>query len=481
MTAAERHSLFYDWGNVTTYTSDLRARELVLRVKWFITLRWAAVLLCGIGGGAAALGIIPAHVNPMYFAGVGLFLSISNLTYTALGHNLFGVDAKHRALRGLLAVQILTDFLSLSVLTYGCGGVETPLSALFLAHVILSTLFFTRPAAFAVVGAAWFFAVLPLFLEWTGLVPTVSIFDGGFKSNIVGSTKVAGGYMLGTGAVFFVCWYIVSSITNSLKLREHQLEDAYSTIVRLDEERTQSTLRATHELKAPFAAIKSYVYTLRDGYCGPLPEKAMAVVEKIGIRCDRLTRKIVDIIHLGNLKNLVVYETDFTRVNLCPILLEEIHEGELVGSARNISVVADFDTSKSYWIDGSASHLKTLFSNLIQNAVTYSRANEGKVTVSVSRTESPGRLHVTVRDNGIGIPPENLSKICDEHFRAGNAAKHNPEGSGLGLSIVKEVARLHGATMRVESFVDKGTSFTISFDNRSERERQTDGEHTHHR
>jgi signal transduction histidine kinase len=454
--------LAYDRGKVSAYTPDLRSYELVLRVKWFIQMRWFAVGACCMGAAAALSNIVPAQLNPVHFAAVAAFLTITNIIYIAVGKNSFGNQAKQHALFILLMCQMLTDFISLSFLTYSFGSIETPFSTLFMAHIILSTLFFHRVVSSAIAGAAWFFASLPLVLEWSGVVPVSSIFDGQLKSDVVLNFRMTVGFVLGTGAVFFVCWYLTSVITRSLKLREIQLESAVRMMTRMAEEKARTTLRATHELKAPFAAIKSYVYVLRDGYCGPIPDKAMQVVGKIGDRCDHLMNKITDIIHLGNLQAMVVPETEMAVTDLVPILEEAVREGALLGEPRRIKVTGVMEKGLSVFILGSTAHLKSLFLNLVRNAVSYTKDNEGRVDVILKVDD--GRAVVTVADNGIGIPDSDLSNIFDEHFRSKNAVAHNASGTGLGLSIATEVARLHGTSIQVESEVGKGSKFSISFE-----------------
>jgi signal transduction histidine kinase len=126
---------------------------------------------------------------------------------------------------------------------------------------------------------------------------------------------------------------------------------------------------------------------------------------------------------------------------------------------------------------GSASHLKTLFSNLIQNAIHYCNDNTGRLVISME--DLPGKVAVSVQDNGIGIPKENLDKIFDDHFRSKNAVAHYPGGTGLGLSIVKEIVVLHGASIQVESIVGRGSSFTVRFDTTEARqEKNNHGEDT---
>ena len=475
--AEKKHSFFYNWGSVTTIVSDIRTQELAARAKWFINMRWLAVATCSAGALIALTGIIPANVRALDFLVTILFLSLTNLLYSRSGRNLFGDKSRSKELQRLLLVQMFGDFTALSFLTYSLGCIETPLGALFMAHVILATILFSRWQSLVIAVAAWVYASLPLTLEWAGIIPQRSIFQGQFKSMVNANFGVTLGFVLASGAVYLVCWYLVSEISSSLKLRERQLEDAHQMLIRIDKEKTQSTLLATHELKAPFAAIKSYVYTLRDGYCGELPEKARSVITRIGERCDQLTERITDIIHLSNLRTLVVTEMNLVPINLIAILSEEARDGALIGAPRKVKIINLAENHSPVTIMGSHDHLKTLFSNLIQNAVNYSHENTGRIVISVETW--PGRVEVSVQDNGIGIPKNALEKIFNDHFRSKNAVAHHAGGSGLGLSIVKEIVVLHGASIQVESIVGRGSSFIVRFNTiAATRERETYGENT---
>ncbi|MBN2242611.1 MAG: HAMP domain-containing histidine kinase [Acidobacteria bacterium] len=458
----KKHSFFYNWGSVTTIFPDIRTQELAARATWFIKMRWLAILACAAGALIAVTGIVPADVNPVDFLITIAFLSLTNLIYTKIGRNLFGDKTRSRELQRLLLWQMFGDFTALSFLTYSLGCIETPMGALFMAHIILATLLFSRWRSLMIAAAGWVYASAPLLLELAGIIPVNSIFKSEFREAVSHDPGITLGFVLASGMVYLFCWYLVSEISSSLKLRERQLEDAHQMLIRIDREKTQSTLLATHELKAPFAAIKSYVYTLRDGYCGELPEKARAVVTRIGKRCDQITDRITDIIHLSNLRTLVVTEMNLVPVNLISLLCEEAGEGSLIGKSRNIKIINLVENRAPIYIMGSYDHLKTLFSNLIQNAINYSPDNTGRVVISVET--SPGKAEVAVQDNGIGIPKDALDKIFNDHFRSKNAVAHHAGGTGLGLSIVKEIVVLHGASIQVESIVGRGSSFTVRFD-----------------
>lgn len=443
------------------HRADLRSSELVDRVRWYISMRWLAVLACGVGTAATFLDLAPVRLESIFFVVATSFLAATNLLYTFGARRLMKKPPQGQGVQVFLVLQMLGDFMALSLLAYALGSIETPILTLFMAHIILATLFFSRMGSLAIIAAAWLFASVPLILEWACVIPTVSILDGPFKQTVAGSFFLTSAFIAGIGGAYFVCWYLVSVISTSLKVREKQLEAAYEMVIRMDREKTQATLRATHELKAPFAAIKSHVYTLRDGYCGELPEKARKVVSRIGARCDQLIEKITDIIHLSNLKSLVITGRNWVPVDLVPLLAEACSDAGLVGESRGIKVRYHTGGLEPVTVMGSKPDLQTLFSNLLQNAVTYSR-DRGEVDVFMKHESR--QVSVRIVDHGIGIPEQNLPKIFDEHFRSNNAVAHHPSGTGLGLPIVKEIARLHRATIRVESEVGRGSQFTVGFE-----------------
>jgi signal transduction histidine kinase len=297
-------------------------------------------------------------------------------------------------------------------------------------------------------------------LEYLGIIPILSIYNGSYKSVIASNPQFVMNYLIGVPVFFLFCWYFVSEITKSLRLREHQLEDAYKKLTLINREKSQSTLRAAHELKAPLAAIKSFIYTMRDGYCGELPKQAQKVILRIGERADLLMEKVVDIIHLSNLRTLVLPEIEMTNIDLNKMLEKEIDEAQILANSRDITIEHNLKQQPSFEIFGSEKYLHTAISNILQNAINYSYE---KSTINIELLHKNEQLIIVIRDHGIGIARENLTKIFDEHFRTNNAVAHNPNGTGLGLPMVKEIIKFHHAHINVDSELKKGTTFTLKF------------------
>jgi len=453
---------FFDWGSSVAYRTHLRCKELRERIWWFINMRWFAALICACIWLILLLDWVPVKMSSNQVLHSVLALIVLNILYSIIGRRILMRDLRERSrmIRNFIRAQIMGDFIILSYLSYYAGTIESPILMLFIPHIILASLFFTRIKSLIIALLAWVFAVAPLWFECQGWVPVVSIFNNSFKLAVISNHCWVGRViLLAVGISFLTIWYIVSEITTSLKLRENQLEDAYALLKNMDTEKTQATLRATHELKAPFAAIKSYVYTLQDGYCGSLPPKAEKVIGRIGERCDQLRDKISDIIHLSNIKTLVVSDVNFNPVSLNEVLVEEVAECDLLGRERNIQVKFEAYGPPAF-ISGSRAHLKTLFSNLIRNAVIYSWDNE---VVFVGVRNDKGEVTVSVTDHGIGIPEDQFEKIFEEHFRSYEAVAHNPNGTGLGLPMVKELVRLHSGRLTLKSEIEKETTFNVIF------------------
>ncbi|MBI3088996.1 MAG: ATP-binding protein, partial [Candidatus Colwellbacteria bacterium] len=119
-----------------------------------------------------------------------------------------------------------------------------------------------------------------------------------------------------------------------------------------------------------------------------------------------------------------------------------------------------FDKGKETTINTmiDAGRLGLAISNLLDNAIKYNVKN-GTVTVKIERLTDKPYLQVSIKDNGIGIPPEEAPKLFTKFFRSENAARIETEGSGLGLYITKNIIERHGGAIWAESILGRGTTF----------------------
>lgn len=156
---------------------------------------------------------------------------------------------------------------------------------------------------------------------------------------------------------------------------------------------------------------------------------------------------------------------DFEQVNITDFLSGILTNAEVMAKKYEIKLYSDKggETAVNLMID--ADRLGLAISNLVDNAIKYNVKN-GSVTVKLERLPDKPYLQISIKDTGIGIPPEDMPKLFTRFFRTENAAKKEIEGSGLGLYIAKNIINRHGGTIWAESILGRGTTvyFTLPID-----------------
>ena len=244
----------------------------------------------------------------------------------------------------------------------------------------------------------------------------------------------------------------------ALKNKILEYEMLNDKLQQINNEKTKYLLRATHQLKAPFAAIQSYTDILLGGYTGELPEKTAEIVGKIKVRCELLQKSIREMLELANLKSCITENIKFETVSFRRVILDAIGHNKELASARNVEIISEF-ADASHEIRANRDQLFTLLNILIENAVNYSHENS---KVEITSKLLDGRLKLSIRDYGIGINEKHLENIFKEYFRTNEATNKHENGSGLGLAIAEQIARIHHFTLDVQSGLGEGSTFSIS-------------------
>lgn len=228
---------------------------------------------------------------------------------------------------------------------------------------------------------------------------------------------------------------------------------------RINTEKTKYLLHSTHHLKAPFAAIQSYMDLIVDGYTGKVTEMTMNIAGKVQARCDYLSHSIKQMLKVANLKS---YLSENLKIESCNIneLLSSMLDGTYteLGRAAGVTVKLKCDESVPE-IRANCDQLVMLFSALLDNAICYSKRN---TTVEICVSTVDEKVVVKIIDQGIGIRTDALDKIFNEYYRTNEAVKQHPDGTGLGLTIAKEIATIHKGTIELESMENKGTVVTVT-------------------
>jgi len=217
-------------------------------------------------------------------------------------------------------------------------------------------------------------------------------------------------------------------------------------------------LKVVHELRAPIASIQSSLDVILQGYAAgasPLSDEMLRLARD---RAGVTLMLINDLLHLGSIQQAEM-EKRVQPVQVVDILWRVIPEMRIRATLRGVDLHLDVPDTLSL-IGATDEHMEQMLSNLIDNAIKYTDP-EGRVAISLK--EEDRCVVGEVEDTGIGIAPQDMSRIFEEFYRAENAKEVEPYGTGLGLPIVKRVVELYGGQLHVQSELGKGSKFTFAF------------------
>jgi signal transduction histidine kinase len=214
---------------------------------------------------------------------------------------------------------------------------------------------------------------------------------------------------------------------------------------------------ASHQLRTPLSVIKGYVAMMLEGMFGELTGEQRAIMEKVynsGERMIRLVNNFLDLprIHL----NMMPLERE--PLSLADVLTHAIAESRLQADMKKIPIVWWNDPHGSYKIIGDRENLMQAFTNLLDNAIKYTKT--GSVRVSLEKIRNS--YLVAIKDTGAGIPAKELQQLFSKFMRGENMRKLYREGRGLGLYISKQIVEGHGGKIWAESHgPGKGSEFYV--------------------
>ena len=235
----------------------------------------------------------------------------------------------------------------------------------------------------------------------------------------------------------------------------NEIIDAFNTVA--EELSGVETLRSdfiatvSHEIKTPLAVISNYARLLRGGRI--TPEEREEYARGISDAAARMSDMITNILRLNRLENQKIYPKG-ERIDLGERLIRCVLDFEEVWEHKGIGLSTDIEEGVTLTTDGEL--LDLVFTNLLSNAFKFTDAG-GEVFVSLRRDGE--WVEVRIRDTGCGIDAKVGGHIFDKFYQGDTS--HATEGNGLGLSLVKRIVDVLGATLTVESELGKGSEFTV--------------------
>jgi two-component system sensor histidine kinase SenX3 len=234
---------------------------------------------------------------------------------------------------------------------------------------------------------------------------------------------------------------------------------------RVEEVRRDFVANVSHELKTPVGAIRLLSEAMQDA--ADDPEAVRRFATRMAIEAERLGTLVQQIIELSRLQADDPLDAP-VAVHLDDVIATAVDTSRMDAESRGIQVMVG--GTPDLQVFGNEQQVAAAVSNLVSNAVSYSDPDS---TVLVTTRADDGAVDISVVDQGIGIPAEELDRIFERFYRVDPARHRSTGGTGLGLSIVKHVAATHGGEVRVWSAEGQGSTFTLTLPQHHGAERKT--------
>ena len=224
-----------------------------------------------------------------------------------------------------------------------------------------------------------------------------------------------------------------------------------------ERERRLFVSNVSHELRTPLTSVKSYLEALDEGalYDPVAPDFIKVSLDET----NRMMRMVTDLLHLSRIDN-ATSQLDVELINFTAFITFILNRFDKMRSQddeKKYELVRDYPIN-SVWIEIYTDKMTQVIDNILNNAIKYS-PDGGKITVSMKTTDD--QMILSIKDQGLGIPKQDLPKIFDRFYRVDRARSRAQGGTGLGLAIAKEIIKQHNGFIWAKSEYGKGSTFTI--------------------
>ncbi len=447
------------------FWKDIRKRN-----RWLILLRYGAffllsTLIIGIIIFQNIYGILTKEdIIPL------IIIAASILFYNILFHFYWRFDREKRIrvfkIHGLRfsLFQICTDFLALMLFIYYTGGVESPLYVFFIFHVIIGSLFLPGRIINLIITITLAITCCGALLEYNGFILHHHI-NGWFQAGLYQNQIFVIVFFVFHSIALYFSIYLANSIARQLYQRERDLTIAYNDLQNAEKTKQKYVMSVVHDLKTPIAAAQTYLNMILDKTLGDIKDDQLRPLKRSQHRLENAIETINKVLQISRLK-LGEESNETVSINVKDVIEEIYKEMRVLFESKNIHFDLVYNKEADYTILAENELIKLALSNLLSNAHKYTHEN-GKVEVTLVIED--GKVIISVADNGIGIPESAKVKIFQEFYRTPLSKKDGVEGTGLGMSIVKNIVEKYKGSISFKSpsylgdAEHPGTEFVVTF------------------
>ncbi len=424
---------------------------LQARIAWSIRLRWLAIA----GFYLATLIIkysfgLPIPYNKVWF--VLEALAVINVIYFIAFKFYKEFSFQQEIL--ILLIHAFFDLILLTAIVHFAGGMENPIYLFYVFHVVISSIVF--PGSIPLIMATFVVILFGslIYMEHIGYLVHYSIFNIQIHNNDLA--------VFVTFAVFTITVYVSTYICTTFMVVyrniKRQVDDQNIQLVAADKQKTQFYQYTSHELKSPIIAVKTTIDGISKSYKNKLDEKALGLMDRASNRCMQMLDIIKELLIITQSRSYS-NPAENEKVYINDIINETVLSEKNTAEADGIRIELELMPENPI-ITAKKSDIIKIIDNLVSNAIRYNKEN-GKIYISTDINNEI--LLINIKDTGIGIPENDLSNIFAEFYRTENARKKVNYGTGLGLSLIKQLVENYNGSIKVQSEIEVGTTFSISF------------------
>lgn len=234
-----------------------------------------------------------------------------------------------------------------------------------------------------------------------------------------------------------------------------------SEISNLDSYQKKFIANISHDFRSPLTSIKGYAEALQDGTIPyEMKDKYLGIIL---FETERLNKLTTSLLELNKLENRVVM-LEISTFDINHIIKKTAESFEGICNQKKITLNLIF-SSKEIWVEADMGKIQQVLYNLIDNAIKFSHV---KSSIKISANEKAGKVFVSVKDYGVGIPKESLKKIWERFYKTDSSRGKDKKGTGLGLSIAREIINAHNENINVISTEGVGTEFIFTLSRKEE-------------
>ncbi len=411
----------------------------------FIKLRYIAVLmLITFNYSGEIINIKLSNIQHSVIEVTTAVILLYNLLFHFIRPKLKSESGKFNPLH-LSLLQIMCDLTALTLLVYFTGGVESPLLIFYVFHMIIGSLILPTYIIYTIATLSVLVIAVISFLQFHDLLPAHPV-TGLYLHQEYRHLPFVIVFLVDFTFLILVSVFLANKIAHQLYKREKQLVETLEKLNVAENRKQKYIMGIVHEIKSPIAASKSILEIIEKGYLGEISSQVKEKIERAKIRTGEALEMINTILRISRMR--LLNQKSFGVVNIRDILTKVIEGHSDVAKLKNVNIKLIEKGKKKENVEGDESLLELVFSNIIGNALKYSETN-GNIELTVRYGKNA--LEVQICDDGIGIPKGELEKIFDSYYRSDNIKKLQSEGSGLGLSLVKEIVEQHNGNIKAKS------------------------------